>query len=403
MTPLITVQNASYHYNPGKKVLEGVSFDLIKGTKTAVVGANGAGKSTLLLMLNGMIRPQSGEIRVHGEPIRYKRNELREIRRLIGYVFQDSDRQIIAPEVWQDVAFGPANLGFTGEVLQEKVGNALSLVGLDGFDRRAPYQLSGGEKKRVAIAGVLAMDPEVLVLDEPTSTLDPAGSEDLMELLDELNHQGKTIIISTHDVELAYPWADSIILMDRGRIIAEGPPGEAFVNRELIRQARLKIPVLLDLCQELQKRGMNCNDMPKTVLDMIRLIEYSHHGSMRLQTHNCGIIHVADIAEMTHERIASCMKGEEVKAVGAMGSQAKICARHWGITPDYTYAVIDKCILHAMNGRSSLILTSGGMVDRVVERVATFNRENNRSIRLEALHRRTNQVPADTRQNSNPF
>ena len=143
--------------------------------------------------------------------------------------------------------------------------------------------------------------------------------------------------------------------------------------------------------------------MPKTVLDMIRLIEFEHHGSMRLQTHNCGTIHVADIAEMTQERIASCMTGEEVQAVGAMGSQAKICARHWGITPDYTYAVIDKCILHAMNGRSSLILTSGGIVDRVIERVTTFNRENNRSIRVETLQNRTKAVPAESRQDSNPF
>src|SRR5690606_29497187 len=129
---------------------------------------------------------------------------LRTIRKRVGFVMQNPDRQIISPTVFQDVAFGPTNLGFSDREVKDAVENALRLVGLSGFDRRPPHQLSGGEKKRVAIAGVLAMDPDILVFDEPTSGLDPSGSEDIMELLDELNQQGKTVIISTHDIELAY-------------------------------------------------------------------------------------------------------------------------------------------------------------------------------------------------------
>ena len=158
---------------------------------------------------------------------------LRSLRKRVGFVLQNPDRQIIAPTVYQDVAFGPVNLGYRDDEVKEAVTMALRHVGLEGFERRPPHHLSGGEKKRVAIAGVLAMDPDVLVFDEPTSGLDPSGSEDIMELLDEFNHEGTTVIISTHDIELAYPWADRAILMLEGKILREGVPEVAFGNPEV--------------------------------------------------------------------------------------------------------------------------------------------------------------------------
>ena len=158
----------------------------------------------------------------------YDKASLRMIRKRVGFVLQNPDRQIIAPTVYQDVAFGPTNLGYGENEVKAAVGGALRYVGLEGFERRPPHRLSGGQKKRVAIAGVLAMDPDVLIFDEPTSGLDPSGSEDIMELLDELNSQGKTIIISTHDIELAYPWADRAILLLGGEILEEDIPDVAF-------------------------------------------------------------------------------------------------------------------------------------------------------------------------------
>ena len=205
---ILEARDIRYCYPRGLEAISGISFHIRKKEKIALVGPNGAGKSTLLMMFNGMIRPDSGIVLFDNEPIRYDTASLRMVRKRVGFVLQNPDRQIIAPTVYQDVAFGPTNLGFNERGVKEAVTMALRHVGLEGFERRPPHQLSGGEKKRVAIAGVLAMDPDVLVLDEPTSGLDPSGSEDIMELLDELNHEGKTIIISTHDVELAYPWAD---------------------------------------------------------------------------------------------------------------------------------------------------------------------------------------------------
>src|SRR5512139_3828135 len=188
------------------------------------------------------------------------------LRKRVGFVLQNPDRQIIAPTVFQDVAFGPVNLGSSEDEVKQAVEGALRYVGLEGFDRRPPHQLSGGEKKRVAIAGVLAMNPDVLIFDEPTSGLDPSGSEDIMELLDELNNEGKTIIISTHDVELAYPWADRAILMLGGKILQEDVPEVAFGNPESVRMAHLSLPMLLELYGELQNRGfLLSGKKPRTV------------------------------------------------------------------------------------------------------------------------------------------
>lgn len=386
MNALLEIQNVTYRYPQSPPAIQEITLSIEKGEKIAIVGSNGAGKSTLLLTLNGMIKPETGKISFLGTPVSYDRKSLRTIRQKIGFVFQDPDIQIVAPTVWQDVAFGPTNLDYPEDKTKEVVREALRCVGLEGFDRRPPYHLSGGEKKRVSIAGVLAMDPEVLILDEPTSMLDPAGSEDIMDLLDELNHQGKTIIISTHDVELAYPWADRIVLMNNGQIIASGAPENAFSDKELVKRAKLKTPILLELCQELSARGIkNRGRLPTTVLDIIRIIENEHHGTIRLSENGYGTIHVGDVDLLSGEKVNALITKMHYDTIGVMGSRAKICAKQWGVNPDISYAVIDKCILQAMNGKSSVIFTTAGMVSRVIERVTHFNQTNSRSIPVQKI------------------
>ena len=286
---ILEARDIRYRYPRGMEAIRGISFHIRRKEKIALVGPNGAGKSTLLMMFNGMIRPDSGLMLFDNQPVHYDTASLRVLRKRVGFVLQNPDRQIIAPTVYQDVAFGPTNLGYSESEVNEAVTQALRHVGLEGFERRPPHQLSGGEKKRVAIAGVLAMDPDVLVFDEPTSGLDPSGSEDIMELLDELNHEGKTIIISTHDVELAYPWADRAILMIGGKILQEDIPEIAFGNPESVRRAHLSLPTLLELHMELQKRGFLLQGKkPRTVLDMMHCIEtlfkkpccHNNHGKI---------------------------------------------------------------------------------------------------------------------------
>ena len=222
MTNILETRSVDYSYGDGTRALNNVSLSLEEGKKIALVGPNGAGKSTLMLMFNGILRPTAGEILFHGRSLSYDSASLREVRRKVGMVFQNSDDQLFAPTVYQDVAFGPVNLGFPPEKVKKYVGYALQYVGLSGYERRPPHHLSGGEKKRAAIAGILAMEPEVMILDEPTSNLDPASSEEIMEMLDELNLGGKTMIISTHDVDLAYRWADDVVLMKDGGVLRRG-------------------------------------------------------------------------------------------------------------------------------------------------------------------------------------
>ena len=371
---ILEARDVRYRYPGGVDAIRGISFHIRRGEKVALVGPNGAGKSTLLLMFNGMLRPDAGTLLFDNRPLRYDASSLRDLRRRVGFVFQNPDRQIIAPTVYQDVAFGPVNLGYDSERVQDVVRDALQNVGLAGFERRPPHQLSAGEKKRVAIAGVLAMDPDLLVLDEPTSSLDPAGSEDVMELLEELRQAGKTIIISTHDVELAYPWADRAILLREGEILQEDIPEVAFGDPGLVRKARLSVPVLLELYLELARRGLPIPEKrPKTVLDMIHLMEQAFSQGARTGT--CGTIHVCDVDITGPEALSGWLSSRDSLWIGAMGTRAKQRAAEGQIALDFTYGVIDKCLLRALSGESSLILTAGGMVRRVEVRVSAFAEE----------------------------
>jgi cobalt/nickel transport system ATP-binding protein len=381
---IVEARDLHYRYPRGMEAISGISFHIRRGEKIALVGPNGAGKSTLLAMFNGMIRPTSGIILYDNRPVAYDAQSLRELRRRVGFVLQNPDRQIIAPTVYQDVAFGPVNLGLSDDEVRAAVTTALRHVGLEGFERRPPHQLSGGEKKRVAIAGVLAMDPEVLVLDEPTSGLDPSGSEDIMELLDELNCEEKTIIISTHDLELAYPWADRAILLLNGRILQEDVPEVAFGNPDLIRRAHLSLPILLELHIELQRRGLPLPDSkPKSILDMLQVLE-----NLFLKKRPCdgtGRILVANV-DIDPDMIIHKLNGSNRRiAIGAMGTRAKQFAAGNRIDLDFTYGVIDKCILRSLLGEESLILTIGSMVQRVHERVAACEQESGISVRVTDL------------------
>ncbi|HVP94875.1 MAG TPA: ATP-binding cassette domain-containing protein [Methanoregulaceae archaeon] len=395
MSVILEARDIRYSYPRGPEVIKGISFHIRRGEKIALVGPNGAGKSTLLRMFNGMIRPGSGMMLFDNRPIMYDTPSLRQLRQRVGYVLQNPDRQIIAPTVWQDVAFGPVNLRHDERTIKEDVALALRHVGLEGFDRRVPHQLSGGEKKRVAIAGVLAMHPDVLVFDEPTSDLDPSGSEDIMELLDELNQEGKTVIISTHDVELAYPWADRAILILNGRILQEDKPEAAFGNPEYVRMAHLSVPALLELSIELGRRGYIQPDRkPRSVLDMIEIIENMLHGSCWNQ--KPGTISVCNVDEEYDIPISSYIASRENLAIGTMGTRAKQRAAHEQLNVEFTYGVIDKCILRALRGQDSLILTTGSMAGRVVTRVDAYCKESGNKIAVIPIGSSGPRPPADS-------
>jgi cobalt/nickel transport system ATP-binding protein len=262
---LIETRDLCYVY-PGKvTALEKINFIAPRNARIAVIGSNGAGKSTLFKHFNGIFKPTSGSILVRGEPI--TRQNSREIRKFVGIVFQNPDDQIFSPTVEQDIAFGPTNLGLDAETIHHRVHEALKVVGIEHLAGRVPHHLSGGEKKRVAIAGVIAMEPEVLVLDEPNAGLDPRGVADLNRFINSLSAKyGMTVIFSTHDVALVPEIADYIYVMDKGRIVACGTIDEIFVQPEMLRSVRLDMPVLPKLLNTLRENGVEVS-MAYTVAD----------------------------------------------------------------------------------------------------------------------------------------
>ena len=253
---LVETRDLSYIYPGGVKGLDAVNFIAGRNSRIAVIGANGAGKSTLFKHFNGILRPSSGTVLIHGEPVTDQ--NIREVRKFVGLVFQNADDQIFSPTVEQDVAFGPMNLGLDEETVSHRVDEALSMVGIEHLRDRVPHHLSGGEKKRVAIAGVIAMEPQVLVLDEPTAGLDPRGVKDLIGVINTLARRyGITVIFSTHDVSLVPEVADQLYVMDRGRVVARGTVAEVFADQDLLTSVRLDIPVIPKLLRSLRTEGLD--------------------------------------------------------------------------------------------------------------------------------------------------
>ena len=265
---MVEVKNIKYSYNKDYQALKGVSLKVEKGEMVALLGKNCAGKSTLFLHLNGIYEPDEGKVFIDGEELKYDKKSLLKFRQKVGIVFQNPDDQIFAPTVEEDVAFGPLNLKLPMEEVQKRVTESLARVGMSGFEKKAPHHLSGGQKKRVAIAGILAMKPEIMVLDEPTAGLDPQGVRGISKLLKELNEEGITIIISTHEVDLVPNYAKKVFVLVDGLLIAEGTPKEIFAQPEILDQANLEVPIVTELFQNLEKEGFDMeNDYPLTIAE----------------------------------------------------------------------------------------------------------------------------------------
>lgn len=265
---LFDIEHVSYHYPDGTKALDNINLVIEKSVKIALLGANGAGKSTFLLHLNGTLKPKKGTIHYKGNPMLYSKKSLDQLRQEIGIVFQDPDSQLFSASVFQDISFGPMNLKLDKESVKERVIEAMELTEVAGFSQKPTHALSYGQKKRVAIAGVLAMKPEVIIVDEPTASLDPKQTDVLISLLDQLNHDGKTIIMSTHDVEAAWKFADYIYVLKDGGLFAHGEPVEIFSNEEVLKDTDLRKPFLLELVEKLSDLGL----LPSSIFDDINKI-----------------------------------------------------------------------------------------------------------------------------------
>ena len=254
---VIEAQNVSYTYDGNtKRALDGLNLRIRRGTKVAFMGGNGSGKSTFFLCLNGIRKPEDGRICIEGEPIEYTRKGLLAVRSKVGIVFQEPDDQLFSASVYEEISFGILNLGVDESTARREVESVIEELEITPFQDRPAHALSGGQKKQVAIADILVMHPEVMILDEPAAALDPKHTKKVQEIIDGLTDKGITVLMATHDIDYAYAWADEIVLMQEGKVIRQGAPAEVCADRTALTEAGLEVPAVLRIYERLREKGL---------------------------------------------------------------------------------------------------------------------------------------------------
>lgn len=242
--------------------LNGLSMEIKRGEKIAIMGANGSGKSTFFLCCTGVLWPQKGKMYLEGKEIRYDKKSLLELRSKVGIVFQDPDNQLFSASVYQEISFGILNLGVPEEKAREEVERVIADLEITPFRHKPTHALSGGQKKQVSIADILVMHPDIIILDEPVAALDPRHTMMVNHMVDQMTENGITVLMATHDVNYAYEWADEIMLFHEGKVLMRGTPAEVFENRAVLEQTNLKPPVVLELFESLQEKGILNTSLP---------------------------------------------------------------------------------------------------------------------------------------------
>lgn len=275
---VLTVHNLIYGYSKGTPfetgALKGVSLDFVQGEIVAVIGHTGSGKSTLLQHLNGLLKADFGEVLLEGKNIYSSKETLRQCRFDVGLCFQYPEQQLFESTVYRDIAFGPKNMGLSEKEIERRVQTAISYVGLsEEYLTKSPFDLSGGEKRRVAIAGVIAMEPKVLILDEPTAGLDPAGKESLLNLIKEYNSStGSTVIFVSHNMDDVAAVAHRVIVMNKGQVALSGTVAEVYSKGEQLLELGLDVPEVTDIFLKMKKSGLDLGDTAYTVKGAVEAI-----------------------------------------------------------------------------------------------------------------------------------
>jgi cobalt/nickel transport system ATP-binding protein len=363
--PILRTANLSYSYDNVTMALSGVTLDIPKGKKTVFLGPNGAGKSTFFLHLNGVLKPDDGTVFYEGKEVSYDSSSLAELRKSIALVFQNPDDQIFSATVEEDVAFGPLNLGLSREDVERRVDEALSWIGLEDSREKPTQQLSFGERKRVALAGALAMKPNVLVMDEPTAGLDYEMVHELLELSDELNNRGLTVVISTHDVETAYEWADEVRALNAGRLVFSGGSDEFFEQAELLHDLGLMPPLAFLLNQQFHLRtGSPEKPYPRNIVELSQKFFSTTNQSVGKITLVCvdeeGIKQVAprdDLLSVSHMHS------------GVFGSTARRIAKKRQLDVHYRFHAVEFGLLAASQGSDFTIYTDSSLCGLVESKV----------------------------------
>ena len=362
---ILEARDVTYVYgrkDGGNASLKNVSIGIREGVKTVILGANGAGKSTLFYHFNGVFKPTAGEMFYRGIPMSYQKEHLYQLREDVAVVVQNPDEQIFSSTVEEDVAFGPMNLNLHPDIVEGRIRDSLFKVGMEDFRYRPTTQLSYGQKKRVAIAGALAMEPKVLILDEPTAGLDPQMSQEVMELVDQMCLAGTTVIISTHDVDLAYAWAEEVHVLRNGRLVYSGVPEDFFEDRDSVALAGLTVPHTFSVNRSLEGiRGLPEAPHPRTNSQLLAKLSPPEAAFGKL-------------------RIASLPESEDVDReddgfiVGLYGFRTRRAFKDRGLRADIYFNAVEGCCLSAMQGRDTVLYCDPELIDVVRGRVEDLGR-----------------------------
>jgi cobalt/nickel transport system ATP-binding protein len=374
---IIETKGLTYSYANKVVALDDISMTIPKGKKTVLLGPNGAGKSTLFLHFNGIFRPRSGTVSFEGKEIVYHHKDLDALRSNIAVVLQNPDDQIFSATVEEDVAFGPMNMGLPRDEVELRVAESLSFVGLSQHRERPTQQLSFGQRKRVSLAGALAMRPKVLVMDEPTAGLDAQMVHELLELADELNFKGLTVIMSTHDVETAYAWADEIRVLDRGKMIYSGDPNGFFADAGQVRRLGLSVPMMFEMNRELSDRSVRpLKPYPRTTLELAQ--KFAPYGALR---GNLRLFPAEELSERSGVVQPDIMNRNSV--TGIYGAVARRLMKERCIGVDYSFDALENCIHDVIVGRNATIFAERALFPLIEARLARFERDYRIDIRPE--------------------
>ncbi len=265
---ILEARHVSYSYGSGEEPsLKDLSLSIRRGRRTAVMGANGSGKSTFFLCCNGILRPDEGQIYYDGQPLSYRKRDLLSLREKVGIVFQNPDTQLFCASVYQEISFGPLNLGLSREEAAKEVEAVIRRLGITPFRHRPAHALSGGQKKQVALADILVMHPELLILDEPFAALDPGHIRIIRDMIRDLERDRSpsgplTVVIATHDTDFALEWADEVILFREGQVLAQGDAASILTDQKLLELAGIELPAVIKVFESLQTEGLLNSEFP---------------------------------------------------------------------------------------------------------------------------------------------
>ena len=362
--PIMELRDVDFSYGRGKgKALDGLNLKVRKGSRTAVIGANGAGKSTMFWNMNGIYRPDSGEVLYDGVPLKYGRRALTRLRSDVAVLFQNPDEVLFRPIVGQDVAFGPENMKLPRDEVESRVSEALRMVGMEEYRDRPVMKLSYGQRKRVAIAGIIAMKPRLLIMDEPTAGLDPQMASEVMEIARQLNEEGVTVVMASHDTDLIYSWAQEIHVMRHGKCVYSGDPEGFFSDGTAVYLAGLMPPRIFLMNRGLcELRGKDPAPYPRTYAQLICKTAEGRGDAGKLNIlpvpNGCDVLDVKDsLSAAGLLEVPKGICGRSARCTEGLLTRARI---------DYVCGAADACMARAMEGTDTALICDHAMVGCVL-------------------------------------